>query len=74
MVCACWLWNTLLLCTLHRMHEMQAIVTDVRGVCLSVCYVGRIAYDVLAYVLFDFAVVFSRLQSKVAYDNMIIFG
>jgi len=22
---------------LHRMHEMQTIVTDVRGVCLSVC-------------------------------------
>jgi len=22
---------------LHRMHEMQAIATDVRGVCLSVC-------------------------------------
>jgi len=23
---------------LHRMHEMQTIVTDVRGVCLSVCH------------------------------------
>jgi len=23
---------------LHRMHEMQTIVTDVRGVCQSVCH------------------------------------
>jgi len=23
--------------TLHRMHKMQTIVTDVRSVCLSVC-------------------------------------
>jgi len=26
-----------LLFKLHRMHEMQTIVTDVRGVCPSVC-------------------------------------
>jgi len=26
-----------MLCRLHRMHEMQIIVTDVRRVCLSIC-------------------------------------
>jgi len=40
---------------LHRMHEMQTIVTDVRGVCqsvrpsvcLSVCYSARAVCAVL---------------------------
>jgi len=27
----------IVICRLHRMHEMLTIVTDVRGVCQSVC-------------------------------------
>jgi len=27
---------------LHRMHEIQAIVSDVRGVCLSVCHAAEL--------------------------------
>jgi len=29
---------------LHRMHEMQTIVTDVHGVCLSVCHAPHIRF------------------------------
>jgi len=31
---------------LHRMHEMQTIVTDVRGVCLSVCRTAQLGFTV----------------------------
>jgi len=32
---------------LHRMHEMQTIVTGVRGVCLLVCHVAQLGFAVL---------------------------
>jgi len=31
---------------LHRMHDMQTIVTDVRGVCLSACHVAQLNFTV----------------------------
>jgi len=31
---------------LHRMHEIQTIVTDVRGVCQSVCHATQLGFTV----------------------------
>jgi len=46
--CRCSCFRRALCCIigLHRMHEMQAIVTDVRGVCLSVCHAAQLGFTV----------------------------
>jgi len=37
-----WGLNCTTIIRLHRMHEMQTIVTDLCGVCLSVCHVSPV--------------------------------